>query len=168
VGDDAGAGVGRPTEDQAERVNRELIELLTELRVALPGVQVLFAFLLTVPFANGWTRTTDLQRDLYFVTLLLTALSTILLIAPSAYHRIRFRSHQKNQLIVYANRFMLAGLVFLALAMSVAITLVSDVLFRSAWAGVVGGVAALVFGLVWFALPGWQRIKEEDGRSRAR
>ena len=73
MGDDAGEGVGRPTEDERERLNRELIQLLNELRVALPGVQVLFAFLLTVPFANGWTRTTDLQRDLYFVTLLLTA-----------------------------------------------------------------------------------------------
>jgi hypothetical protein len=164
VGDDVGEGVERPSENEGERLNRELIELLNELRVALPGVQVLFAFLLTVPFANGWTRTTAIQRDLYFVTLLLTALATVLLMAPSAYHRIRFRSHDKLALILYGNRFMLAGLVLLALAMSVAITLVTDVLFESAWAGVVGGLAALVFGLVWFALPGWQRVKESDGR----
>src|SRR6185312_15038118 len=121
----------RPVADGVEKrskdeLNRELIELLNELRVALPGVQVLFAFLLTVPFANGWTRTTDLQRDLYFVTLLLTALATIFLIAPSAYHRIRFRSHDKLALIVYANRFVVAGLVLLALAMSCAGTLVTD------------------------------------------
>ena len=168
MGDDAGEGVGRPAENEGERINRELIELLNELRVALPGVQVLFAFLLTVPFANGWTRTTDLQRDLYFVTLLLTALATILLMAPSAYHRIRFRSHNKQALITHANQFMVAGLVLLALAMSVAVTLVTDVLFESAWAGAVGGVAALVFGLVWFALPGWQRMKEDDDRASVR
>ena len=87
-----------------------------------------------------------------------------MLIAPSAYHRIRFRSHDKMALIESANRFMLAGLVLLALAMSCAVTLVTDVIFDTAWAAVIGGVAALVFGLVWFAFPGWQRLREHDGR----
>jgi hypothetical protein len=84
---------GQP-EDQRERVNRELGELLQELRVALPGVQVLFAFLLTVPFSQGFVKTTTFQRDLFFATLAATAVSTALLIAPSAWHRIHFR--QKN------------------------------------------------------------------------
>ena len=82
---------GEPGEDRRERVSRELIELLNELRVALPGVQVLFAFLLAVPFAQGFTRVTDFQRALYFTVIALTAVSLAFLIAPSAWHRLRFR-----------------------------------------------------------------------------
>ena len=81
----------KPGESGADRVDRELIELLNELRVALPGVQVLFAFLLTVPFSNGFQRLTGIQRNAYFVAFVLAALSAALLIAPSSYHRLRFR-----------------------------------------------------------------------------
>jgi hypothetical protein len=90
-------------ESHSERVNRELIELLNELRVALPGVQVLFAFLLAVPFAQGFTTTTDFQRDLFFGTLLATAISSALLIAPSAYHRINFREKDKERMLLTSN-----------------------------------------------------------------
>src|SRR3954465_13148579 len=103
-----------PGEDRKERVSRELIELLNELRVALPGVQILFAFLLTVPFAQGFTRVTDFQRALYFATLLPTAASTICLISPSATHRLRFHQRERAYIVESANRLLIAGLVFLA------------------------------------------------------
>ena len=86
-------------ETHEERVNRELIELLNELRVALPGVQVLFAFLLAVPFSQRFSETTDLQRDTFMVALLSTLAGSVFLIAPSAYHRIRFRDRDKEALL---------------------------------------------------------------------
>ena len=91
---------GDGEETHSQRVNRELIELLNELRVALPGVQVLFAFLLAVPFAQGFAQTNDFQRDLFFGTLLATAISTALLIAPSAYHRMNFRERDKERMLM--------------------------------------------------------------------
>src|SRR5512134_1058519 len=115
-----------PGEDQRERVNRELIELLQELRVALPGVQVLFAFLLTVPFAQGFATTTTFQRDLFFATLATTAISTALLIAPSAWHRIHFRQKNKEEMLLASNKLTMAGLAFLALAMVGAVMLIAD------------------------------------------
>src|SRR5918999_1558817 len=94
---------GDSEETHSQRVNRELIELLNELRVALPGVQVLFAFLLAVPFAQGWAQTNDFQRDLFFGILLATAISTALLIAPSAYHRMNFRARDKERMLLTSN-----------------------------------------------------------------
>src|SRR5258705_9613810 len=91
-------------ETDAERVDRNFTELLGELRIALPGVQVLFAFLLTVPFAQGFTSLTQFERDLYLVVLLLTALASALLIAPTAYHRVLFRKGYKPQILTFANR----------------------------------------------------------------
>jgi hypothetical protein len=88
-----------PPSGKGHDLDRELIELLNELRVALPGVQVLFAFLLAVPFANGWERVTDLQRDVFFVAFLATAAASILLIAPSAHHRLRWREGDKEQML---------------------------------------------------------------------
>lgn len=105
-------------EDQKERVDRELIELLNELRVALPGVQVLFAFLLTVPFTERFGRATALQRSVYFATLLLTTASSVLLIAPTPYHRLRFRAPDKEQLLFTSNRLAIVGLGLLASAMT--------------------------------------------------
>ena len=96
-------------EDHTERVNRELIELLNELRVALPGTQVLFAFLLAVPFAQGFTRTTDFQRALFFVVMALTAISLALLVAPSAWHRLRFRQQDKERILRASNTMSIAG-----------------------------------------------------------
>src|SRR3954449_7209065 len=92
-----------PDEDRKERVSRELIELLNELRVALPGVQVLFAFLLAVPFAQGFTRVTDFQRALFFVVMALTALLLAFLIAPSSWHRVRFRRRDKERILQASN-----------------------------------------------------------------
>ena len=108
-------------ESEAERLDRNLGELLQELRVALPGVQVLFAFLLAVPFQQNFTTISEFEKKVYFATLLLTALSAALLIAPSAYHRLTFRYQQKHRLVFISNRLAIAGLGTLALAMTCAI-----------------------------------------------
>ena len=135
---------GRSGED----LDRELIELLNELRVALPGVQVLFAFLLAVPFANGWDRVTHFQRDVFFVAFLCTAAATVLLIAPSTYHRLVWREHDKEHMLVTANRLTIAGSVFLAAAMASVVLLITDLLFSLPWALV--ATAAVAAGFVWF------------------
>src|SRR5687767_4541809 len=128
---------------------RELIELLTELRVALPGVQVLFAFLLIVPFSQRFSSVTPLQRHVYFAILLCAAVSAALLIAPSSHHRLLWRQGAKEATLRAANRLSVVGLAFLALAMTGAIFLITDVLFG----GVVAAVAtnrsrlSTVFGL---------------------
>jgi hypothetical protein len=140
-------------EGYRERRNRELIELLNELRVVLPGVQVLFAFLLTVPFSNGYTRMTALQRHVYFVALLSTAISVILLIAPSTYHRITFRHGDKERLLLAANRFAISGTAFLAVATASALYVICDVLFGATPAAIVGGIALLTMAFVWYAIP---------------
>ena len=97
-------------ESEEERHNRELIELLNELRVALPGVQVLFAFLLAVPFANGFPKLSALDRDVFFVAFIATALSTVCLIAPSSYHRLRWRQRDKERLLHISNVLTIIGL----------------------------------------------------------
>ena len=141
----------RRRRDQAD-LDRELIELLNELRVALPGVQVLFAFLLIVPFSNGWSRVTDVQRYVYFVAFLCAAVSSAFLIAPSAYHRLRWREGDKEHLLVTANRLAIIGAVFLAAGMAATMFLITDVLFGSAWAAVVTALAGGVFAWLWFGL----------------
>jgi len=145
-------------ETEGERLDRNLGELLQELRVALPGVQVLFAFLLAVPFQQNFTEITEFQKDVYFATLLLTALSAALLISPSAYHRLTFRMQQKDHLIFLANRFAIAGLAALALAMTGAIVLITDILFGTAATIVTGAAALAVFVLFWYALPLKRRL----------
>jgi hypothetical protein len=144
-------------ESKEERLDRELIELLNELRVALPGVQVLFAFLLGLPFTQRFRTVTDLQRDVYFLTFLSTAAATALLIAPSAYHRLEWRRGDKEHLLVVSNRLAIAGTVFLALAIAGAVFVVTDVLFETASAAVLAAVTAAFFGLFWYALPLWRR-----------
>src|SRR5256885_2582799 len=101
-------------ESRRERVNRELIELLNELRVALPGVQVLFAFLLAVPFSNGYKRITSFQKAVFFGTLIATAISTACFIVPTAYHRLNFRKREKERILLSSNKFAIAGIMFLA------------------------------------------------------
>jgi Family of unknown function (DUF6328) len=140
-------------EDRAERVNRELIELLNELRVALPGVQVLFAFLLAVPFAQGFTRVTDFQRALFFVVMALTAVSAALLIAPSAWHRLRFRQQDKERILRASNKMSISGLGFLALAMTGALMLIADFIYSPTLTIISGATAFVVFGLLWYILP---------------
>jgi Flp pilus assembly protein TadB len=147
-----------PGESKEERVSRELIELLNELRVALPGVQVLFAFLLAVPFSQGFQTATDFQRNIFFATLGLTTLAAVLLIAPSSYHRLNFRNRDKEQLLRTANRWSIAGLGALALAMTAAVVLIADYLYESPMPIVAGLVAAALFGYFWLAVPLKRRV----------
>ena len=147
-------------ETDKQRVDRELIELLNELRVALPGVQVLFAFLLTIPFSRGWPKTTRLEHDLFFLALLAAVASTVLLMAPSAYHRILFRSRSKERMLLHANRLALAGLASLAVSLGASLFLVSEYVFGSEAAGIATGVAGALVALLWYAVPIWIRLRD--------
>ena len=133
--------------------DRQMIELLNELRVALPGVQILFAFLLTVPFSQGWQRTTEFQRDVFFLTLIMTSLSTIFLIAPSAAHRLRFHQGDRAWIIESANRMTITGLVFLSLAMTGAFLLICDYVFDGTQVWVYSGLMFAALVAVWFLRP---------------
>jgi predicted membrane channel-forming protein YqfA (hemolysin III family) len=151
-------------ESKEERLNRELIEFLNELRVVLPGVQVLFAFLLTVPFTNRFEDVTNGQRQVFFATFLCTTAATALLIAPSAYHRLRWRQHDKEQLLRTANRLSIGGMVFLTLALVGAVYLVTDLLFHYAAAVVVTAAVGGFFVWFWWGLP-LSRAAADDNSS---
>jgi Kef-type K+ transport system membrane component KefB len=140
-------------ESDEERHNRELIELLNELRVALPGVQVLFAFLLAVPFASGFPKLGKLDRDIFFVAFISTALSTVLLIAPSSYHRLRWRQHDKERMLVVSNVLTIAGLALLAVAITSTVFVITDFLFHRSWAAAFTAVIAAAFVILWYGLP---------------
>jgi amino acid transporter len=169
VGGSRSAGVA-PSSDRAgddeqpeERLNRELIELLNELRVALPGVQVLFAFLLTVPFSNRFLMLTGSQRAIYFATFVGTTIATGLFMAPTAYHRIRFRQGDKERMLRTSNRFAIVGIAFLALSVTSAVVLTTDLMFGLGAATVVGLGVLLFLVWVWFAIPLARRIRDEEG-----
>lgn len=154
-------GSGRE-ESEAERLDRNLNELLQELRVALPGVQVLFAFLLTIPFAQRFGELTTAQERIYLGILLATTISAVLLIAPSAYHRINFRKQQKGSLVFVSNVLAIVGLGFLALAMTGVVLLVTDFLFATPVTIVCTAFAAIMFALFWYALPLRRRFSLDD------
>ena len=139
--------------DEEARRDRQMIELLNELRVALPGVQFLFGFLLTVPFSSRYEDTTSFQRMLLGAAIVLTALSAACLIAPSAAHRIRFHQGDRPWLIESASRLLLAGLLFLGLAIGCAVLLVTDVLYGPVAAGLLTGVVVLAVLTLWLVLP---------------
>jgi hypothetical protein len=139
--------------NEEQKRDRQMLELLNELRVALPGVQILFAFLLAVPFQQGFQRATGTQRDLYFATLMATCAATVCLIAPSAMHRLRFHKRDRAYLIESANRFLIAGLAFLGLAIVLAVILISDYLYDGALVWLAPLAVALAIGAVWFARP---------------
>ncbi len=140
-------------ETESARLDRNLGELLQELRVALPGVQVLFAFLLAVPFQRNFVDITPFQEKVYFATLLCTAISAALLIAPTAYHRVTFRLQEKRHLVFLANRLAIVGLGFLALAMTGAIMLTTDLLFGTAMTAVTSAAALAMFVTLWYLMP---------------
>jgi phosphatidylserine synthase len=139
--------------DDGDRLDRELIELLNELRVALPGVQVLFAFLLTIPFTNRFEKVSGSERFVYFLALLATTLASALMIAPSAYHRIRFRNHDKERMILTSNRLMIAGMGALVVAITCAVFVVGDLIYGPATGIATAAVTAVVFGWFWCGLP---------------
>jgi hypothetical protein len=152
----------QPGESAKERVDRELIELLNELRVALPGIQVLFAFLLTVPFTQRFPQVTTTQRTTFFFAFINTAISSILLIAPTVIHRLEFRAGDKEQVLKISNVLTIAGTFFLAAAIISVVFLISDVLYDG-WLPL---VTTIVIGLlvlgVWYALPLQRRVSGAD------
>ncbi len=152
----------RSGETRRERIDRELMELLNELRVALPGVQFLFAFLLIVPFQQTRDDLTDLQRTVYFVALLAAAVATLLLIAPAAQHRVLFRQHDKEALLRRSNRSATLGLTVLAVAIVSAVLLVTDVVFDLTLAWFTAAVVAALLAWWWIAVPFWKRARNEQ------
>jgi amino acid transporter len=157
-----------PDESNDDRHDRELIELLNELRVALPGVQVLFAFLLTVPFANGFPRLSRFDRDIYFVAFIATAVSTVLLIAPSSYHRLRWRQHDKERMLVVSNILTIAGLAALAVAITATVFMTTDFVFHRAWASTFTAIVAALFLVFWYGLPLAAAIQDRRKSRRSR
>jgi hypothetical protein len=141
------------SEKDDKDLDRELIELLNELRVTLPGVQVLFAFLLIAPFSQRFEQVNDLQKYAYLVALVFTALGSAFLIAPTPYHRIRFRDRDKEAMLRYANRLALAGTVCLAVAISCALFFVTDFLFKSPVPALITAAVVAVIATFWYALP---------------
>jgi Family of unknown function (DUF6328) len=139
--------------DESEKRDRQMLELLNELRIALPGVQILFAFLLTVPFAQGFQKVTPFQRDLYYGVLVATVLSTICLIAPTATHRLRFHRNDRAYIIESANRFLIGGLVWLTVAILGAVSLITDYLFGGGAVWVFPVMLGIVLLFTWFARP---------------
>jgi hypothetical protein len=139
--------------NEEDKRDRQMLELLNELRVALPGVQILFAFLLTVPFAQGFQRVTSTQKTLFYATLLSTALSTICLIAPSATHRLRFHQSDRAYVIETANTYTIAGLAFLGIAVVLAITTVTDFLYDSWIVYAAPAAVGAVLVTFWFLRP---------------
>ena len=148
-------------ETESERLDRNLQEMLGELRVALPGVQVLFAFLLVVPFNQRFADVTQFQKTVFFATLLFTAASTICLIAPTVHHRIEFRQQDKHRIVHAGNRIVVLGLLLLAVAMTGAVIFVTDFLYASTTTTVVGAAMGGAFLLLWYAIP-LRRLAQSD------
>ena len=145
---------GPDERDKDERKrDRQMIELLNELRVALPGVQILFAFLLTVPFSGRFETLTGFQRDVYYVTLIATALSTASLIAPSASHRLRFHQNERGWIVESANVLTIAGLCVLAVALSGSVLLITDLIFEGARVWIYTAFVLVVVVWLWFLRP---------------
>ncbi len=140
-------------ETRKERVNREMTELLNELRVALPGVQMLFAFLLTVPFSARFEKLTAAESKIFYVTFACTTIASIFLIAPSSNHRLAFRALDKERLLFRANRFAIGGIIFLALAMEGAVFLISEMVLGGAWAWAATMASFALILATWYFMP---------------
>jgi hypothetical protein len=151
----------RGDEDDDERFDREFLELLNELRVAMPGVQVLFGFLLAVPFQQRFAQVSDFQRQVFLGTLLCAAVATALFVSTTTYHRIMFRRRDKPHLIRYGSAMLLGGSLSLALAMSGAVLLIVNELFASRTAATVSALIALTYGALWFGYPLSRRVRGE-------
>jgi cation transport ATPase len=149
-------------ETEDDRLDRELEELLQELRIALPGVQILFAFLLVVPFNNRFTETDDLQRNVWFAALLLALGAVACFITPTAYHRIRFRDFDKERLVMTATRLAVVGLVCLAAALTASAFFVTGFVFSDRAASFVTAIAAGAIGGLWFALPLMRKFSDKS------
>jgi hypothetical protein len=147
-------------EDERERRNRQLDQLLQETRVVMPGVQFLFAFLLAVAFQQGFADTTQFQRDVFLATIVCASFAAMCFIAPAAWHRILFEQGDKRHIIKVANRFVVGGLLFLTGAMTLALVLVCDFVFDGATTAVVAAVVGASFMWFWFAAPMLRRARD--------
>ncbi|MGW7530854.1 DUF6328 family protein [Amycolatopsis sp. NPDC054798] len=141
-------------ETRNQMLQRNVGELLQELRVAQAGVQILFGFLLSVVFTGRFHDASGFEKTLHLVAVLLTVAATALLIAPAAWHRILFRAGRREEILRVGNRVVLVGFGCLAAAITVTVALIAKVSFGPVAMGLVGGMAVLVFGLMWFAVPG--------------
>jgi hypothetical protein len=160
-------GDARRDETELERLDRNLEELNGELRVVVTGVQVLFAFLLIVPFNSGFAHVGSFERTVYLVTLLLAALSAVCTIAPSAEHRWVFRHDDKRHLVFNSNRVVIAGMAFLALAMCGCLLLVTAKLFGAGAGALTAGLGSIPFLALWFVIP-MRRAAAIDREQRGR
>ncbi len=143
-----------------EQLDRNTIELLNELRVAATGIQVMFAFLLVVPFNTGWKKTSSFERTDYFITLALVAVAAFLLMAPPIQHRLLFRHHEKRFLVTIGSRLAIAGMTFLALGFTGILVLLSDYAVGGI-APILAGILTLTFtGGLWFGVPMYRRARE--------
>jgi hypothetical protein len=149
-------------ESRKERLNRELMELLQELRVVIPGVQVLLAFLLTAPFQQRFAQLPGSMRNAFFASITCATLATAFLIAPSAHHRLRWRAGEKERLVRLGNQMAIIGTVFLAAAIVLALYVVTDVLFTTDLAIMTAIVSLVVFGVLWYVVPMVGRTNADD------
>jgi Family of unknown function (DUF6328) len=150
-------------ESKGQRLDRELMELLQELRVMLPGVQVLLAFLLTAPFQQRFAQLPGTLRNAFFASIVCATLATALLIAPSAHHRLRWRAGEKERLLRVGNQMALWGTVFLAAAIVLALYVVTNILFTSELALWTAAATVVVFAVLWYVLPlAWRSSPEEE------
>lgn len=140
-------------EEEEERRDRQMLELLNELRVAIPGVQILFAFLLTVPFTQRFGDTTGFQRDVFYITLIATAASTICLLAPTAMHRLRLHKGDRAFLIETSNKLSIGGMVFLGIALGGAVLLITDIMFDGTRVWLYTAIMMALLVVLWFAIP---------------
>ena len=155
-------------ESKKERLNRELMELLQELRVVIPGVQVLLAFLLTAPFQQRFAQLPGSMRNAFFASIACATLATAFLIAPSAHHRLRWRAGEKERLVRMGNQMAIVGTVFLAAAIVLALYVVTDVLFTTNLAIWTAIAALVVFGGLWYVLPMLGRQPQESRGASSR
>ena len=151
----------------ARDLDQEWGELIEEHRLAMPGTQVLFAFLLVLPFQNRFKDLNDAQVDVYYAGLLCAASATILLIAPTAMHRIRWRQGDKENLLQLATKTAVTATVFLAFGMTASVYLITDLLYGSPWTGVAAGILAGAFAWFWFGYPLLRRIRDPRIRTRS-
>ena len=152
----------RREETEEERLDRNLNELLQGLRVALPGIQVLFAFLLVVPFQQGWVKVTDFEQTVYYVTLMLTAASSVCLIAPTARHRMRFRELDKEWIVNSSNRLAIAGLALMGAAITCALVLISSVVYGGPAAVIAPAAVGAAIFWFWFGAPLVRELRDND------
>ncbi|HJU01775.1 MAG TPA: DUF6328 family protein [Actinomycetes bacterium] len=140
-------------ESHKERLNRELMELLQELRVVIPGVQILLAFLLTAPFQQRFAQLPGSMRNAFFAAIACATVATAFLIAPSAHHRLRWRAGEKERLVRVGNQMAIIGTVFLAAAIVLALYVITDVLFTTNLAVLTAIASLVVFATLWYVVP---------------